>query len=59
MILSDVLVAATDTVRSVTVLQSVTETTMMSISDVQVYTALVIALIPLVLMYRLGTELYK
>jgi len=31
----------------------------MGISDVQVFTALVIALFPLIWAYRLGTELYK
>ncbi|MDX2097811.1 MAG: photosystem I reaction center subunit XII [Leptolyngbyaceae cyanobacterium bins.59] len=31
----------------------------MSISDTQVYVALVIALIPGILAYRLSTELYK
>lgn len=31
----------------------------MSISDTQVYVALVIALIPGILAYRLATELYK
>ncbi|MGK7905546.1 MAG: photosystem I reaction center subunit XII [Hormoscilla sp.] len=31
----------------------------MTLSDVQVYAALVIALIPFYWMYRLGIELYK
>lgn len=31
----------------------------MSISDTQVYVALVIALVPALLAYRLATELYK
>jgi photosystem I subunit XII len=31
----------------------------MSLSDIQVYVALVVALVPAVLAFRLSTELYK